>query len=193
MFTKVRAVRAVLICFVATLGAPAFADILADSTSDFSGFQGAKSWYYGYFPGGSVNSFTQLPVYTLNSTQNFWQQTTFGLPWTLVGAGSETSPNGADSGTVQWAVREWVSTFAGSAVISDRLFKLDTSNPASTGVFGSIYLNHSQIWNQFIAGADGVGVSYSIPVTLHAGDVLDFAVAPNGSDSNDSTEFSATI
>jgi hypothetical protein len=176
-----KALRAILLLSAATiLSMPVLADVLADSTADFSSVQGAKNWYYGYFPGGSINSFTQLPKYTLNAQQNFWQQTTFGPPWTLVGASSEMHPNGAESGSEQWAVREWISTFSGIAIIGGRIFKLDTSNPSSTGVYGRIYLNHSQIWNQFIAGTDGTGVIYSLSVVLQAGDVLDFALAPNG-------------
>jgi hypothetical protein len=36
-------------------------------------------------------------------------------------------PNGADSGGEAWAVREWVSSFNGDALISGSLFKTDTS------------------------------------------------------------------
>ncbi|HLW75553.1 MAG TPA: IPT/TIG domain-containing protein, partial [Bryobacteraceae bacterium] len=45
----------------------------------------------------------------------------------------------------------------------------------------------------FIAGSDGVGVDYFLNETLNAGDILDFAIAPNGIDSFDTTVFSASI
>jgi xylan 1,4-beta-xylosidase len=166
------------------------ADILADSSADFSGVQGGKNWYYGYFPAGDVYSFTQLPYF--NSSQNEWMHTTCCPPWTVVGSYSVMHPNGTDSGAEEWAVREWISTFNGPATISGKIYKADT-NPASPGVFGKVYVNHVLLWNQFIGGTDGVGVTYSLPVTLAAGDVIDFALAPNGADYSDSTIFAGTI
>ncbi|MBV8224282.1 MAG: hypothetical protein JO232_03730, partial [Verrucomicrobia bacterium] len=64
---------------------------------------------------------------------------------------------------------------------------------ASTGVFGRIYLNHQLIYEHFIQGTDRIGVDYVVPATLGAGDVLDFAVAPNGVDYDDSTIFTAAV
>jgi hypothetical protein len=179
-----------LVLSAASLVTPAWADVLADSTADFSSVQGVKNWHYGYFPAGNINSFTQLP--TFNTSVNGWQHTTCCPPWTTVASSSGMHPNGSEDGGEEWAVREWVSTFNGDVVISGQLNKTDT-NSNSTGVFGKIYVNHSMIWNQFIAGTDGVGISYSIPITLHPGDVIDFALAPNGVDYNDGTHFSATI
>ena len=174
----------------ATVDGTSYASVLAGSNSGFSGTQGANGWQYGYFPAGNVSAFTLLPEY---NTQNlWWQHTTFGPPWTLVGADSGFHPNGADNGAEEWATRRWTSTVSGVAEISGHLAKNDT-NPASTGVFGRIYLNHNKIYEQFIAGTDGVGVDYSVMAMLHAGDVLDFAIAPNGIDVSDSTVFSSLI
>jgi hypothetical protein len=36
------------------------------------------------------------------------------------------------------------------------------ADPASTGVFGRIYLNQKLIYEHFVAGTDGVGVNYSV-------------------------------
>jgi uncharacterized protein (TIGR03437 family) len=60
-------------------------------------------------------------------------------------------------------------------------------------VFGRIYLNHNLIYEHFVAGTDGTGLDYSVTTTLSAGDILDFAVAPNGGDAFDSTMFSSSI
>jgi hypothetical protein len=76
--------------------------------------------------------------------------------------------------------------------ITGRLAKTDT-NPASTGVYGRIYLNHNLIYEHFVAGTDGTGVDYSLTETVRSGDILDFAVAPNGVAYNDSTVFSSVI
>jgi hypothetical protein len=163
---------------------------LAGSTADFSGTQGANNWYYGYFPSGDVNSFTLLPTY--NAQLNPWQHTTFGPPWTLLGAGSSSHPNGTNDGTEEWATRRWISTASGAAKIAGHLAKNDT-NPKGSGVFGRIYLNHNLIYEHFLAGTDGTGVDYSVTAALSAGDILDFAVAPHGVDSYDSTNFSSVI
>ena len=47
--------------------------VLADSSTDFSGTQGMQNWYYGYFPNGKFDAFTQLPVYNAQAGQ--WQHT----------------------------------------------------------------------------------------------------------------------
>lgn len=50
--------------------------VLADSSTDFSGTQGMQNSYYGYFPNGNVDAFTQLPVYNAQAGQ--WPYTTPG-------------------------------------------------------------------------------------------------------------------
>jgi uncharacterized protein (TIGR03437 family) len=167
-----------------------YASVVADSDTDFSGTQGAHNWYYGYFSSGNVSAFTQLPTY--DAADFRWQHTTFGPPWTVVAAGSGFHPNGSDSGTEEWAVRRWVSSVSGTMKVTGHLAKTDT-NPASTGVYGRIYLNHKVIYEHFVAGTDGTGVDYSLTETLNPGDILDFVVAPNGSESNDSTLFSSYV
>src|SRR5262245_1548768 len=74
--------------------------ILADSTADFSGTQGARNWYYGYFPNGDPYTFTLLPYY---SAQNqMWQQSTSCCPpFPQVGANSFSQPNGTNHGQEQ--------------------------------------------------------------------------------------------
>ena len=168
----------------------AYVSPVAGSSSDFSGTQGANNWQYGYFPAGNLNTFTPLPFY--NAQAQRWQHTTFGPPWTLVGANSQYHPNGANNGSEEWATRRWTSTVSGTATITGHLAKNDTS-PASSGVFGRIYQNHNLIYEHFVAGTDGVGVDYSIPASLTTGDILDFSVAPNGADTSDSTNFSSAV
>jgi uncharacterized protein (TIGR03437 family) len=165
--------------------------VRASSDQGFSATQGANNWYYGYFPSGNVNTFMQLP--TFDGPDQRWEHNTFGPPWTVVAAGSGFHPNGADNGTEEWATRRWVSNVSGAVQIAGHLAKIDT-DPASTGVFGRIYLNHKLIYEHFVAGTDGIGVNYSVTAALNAGDILDFSVAPNGSNvANDSTVFSASI
>jgi len=175
--------------FLALASGTSFGGVLADSAADFSGAQGANNWYYGYFPGGNVSAFTKLPTY--NAQAQAWEHTSYGPPWTLVTA-TVMHPNGINDGVEEWATREWVSTYAGQVVVTGHLAKADT-NPASSGVFGRIYWNHQILYQHFIAGTDGTGVTYAISLTLNKGDILDFSLAPNGADNNDTTLFSATV
>jgi uncharacterized protein (TIGR03437 family) len=165
-----------------------YVSAVAGSDADFSGTQGASRWNYGYFPSGNVNGFTLLP--TFDAADQRWQHTTFGPPWTMLAAGSSFHPNGSNDGTEEWAVRRWTSTVAGAARISGHVAKIDT-NAASTGVYCRIYQNHKPIYEHFLAGTDGTGTDYSVTAALSVDDTLDFAVAPNGIDSDDSTFFSS--
>jgi hypothetical protein len=167
-----------------------YVSAVADSSADFSSTQGASNWSYGYFPSGNLNAFTILPTY--NAQFNRWQHVTFGPPWTFLDGNSNAHPNGTNDGTEEWATRRWISAAAGVAKISGHLAKNDT-DPRGTGVYGRIYLNHALIYEHFLAPTDGTGTNYSVPATLSAGDVLDFALAPNGVDSFDSTHFDASV
>ncbi len=181
----------ITLCSLCGLTTPSTAAVVADSTADFSGIQGSKNWYYGYLTAGSISVFTQLPAFNTQAQQ--WQHTTLGPPWTLVGANSAVEPNGANDSTEEWATREWLSNYTGPITVSGHLAKLDTTNPASTGVFARVYWNHQLVYEHFLAGTDGVGVNYSLNLTLKTGDIVDFALAPNGNDANDLTQLSASI
>lgn len=182
-----------LTCLISILASRmSFGSVLADSSTGFSGAQGAQNWYYGYFPNGNVDAFTQLPVY--NAQAGYWQHTTFGPPWTMVGANSAMHPNGANSGIVEWAAREWVSNYEGQIIVRGHLAKAAfAAVPTSSGVYGRIYCDHQLVYEQFIEGTDSAGVNYSLNLIVKPGDLLDFAVAPNGMDTSDTTLFSASI
>ncbi len=174
----------------AKVGGVAYVSVVAGSNTDFSDTQGANNWYYGYFPSGNVSAFTLLPTY--NTQSNQWEHTTLGSH-TALGVGSRYSPNGANNGgTEEWATRRWMSTASGAAEITGHLGK-DNPSPLGSGVFGRIYLNHTLIYEHFLAGTDFTGVNYAVTATLAVGDILDFAIAPNGIDSFDGSIFSSFI
>ena len=166
------------------------AAILADSNADFSGTQGARSWYYGYFANGDPTRFTLLPFY--NAATQMWQQSAACCqPYTQVGANSFSHPNGTNHGEEQWAVREWRSTVSGQIFVSGRLSKVDISSN-SNGVYGRMYLNHRQVAVTPLVTFEN-GVNYSVSVTVTTGDVIDIALSPNGPDDNDLSYLSAII
>ncbi|HEY2012827.1 MAG TPA: right-handed parallel beta-helix repeat-containing protein, partial [Bryobacteraceae bacterium] len=167
----------------------AYLSLLADSDADFSGTQGTANWSYGYFPSGNTAAFTLLPTYNAPLAQ--WQHATFGAPWTLLNAHS-AHPNGTDSGIEEWATRRWTSTTSGAAEIRGHLAKGEI-NPLGTGVFGRIYQNHNLVYEHYLGPTDSAGVDYFVPLSLHTGDVLDFAIAPNGTDYFGTAAFTSSV
>jgi hypothetical protein len=151
----------------------AYVSTVAGSDGDFSSTQGANGWWYGYFPAGNVNAFTQLPVY--NAQSSWWQHPTFGPPWTFVGVASVSEPNSLDYGSEEWATRRWISTFTGAANLSGHIASI-ADNPANIGAYARIYQNHNLIYQHQVAHTDSTGVYYSLSPTLKTGDILDFAV-----------------
>lgn len=160
-----------------TVQGTAYESTVAGSDGDFSSTQGAGGWWYGYFPAGNVNAFTQLPTY--NAQSNWWQHPTFGPPWTFVGGDSVSQPNSLDYGSEEWATRRWISTFSGAANITGHLASV-ANNPNNIGGYTRIYLNHNLIYEHHVAHTDFTGTNYSVAAALKLGDILDFALAPNG-------------
>jgi MYXO-CTERM domain-containing protein len=172
---------------------PASAQVLADSMADFSGTQGADGWHYGYYAGDmSPGSFQEMQVFQSN---RWYVQP--GEYWTSLGAalshpnGTVTSPP-ADA-VDQWSARRWVSDFAGEVNIDTTLFKIN-ANTHSNGVMGHIYIDGQEIWNQFIAGDDAVGVATTLTASIHPGSTIDFVLDPvAGNDGGDATHFAGVI
>lgn len=154
---------------------------IADSVSDFSGTQGASGWYYGYYTSpNNSSSFVQM---TFDTANNLWQESTTRPPYTVLYPDGG-HPNGANNGNEHWAVRRWQSNISDEATISGDLKNLDKGE-----TIGRILVNGKQIFSQ---SSVGVG-NYSLTQTLNMGDTVDFALDPFGSDSFDTTRFTATI
>ncbi|MBI4606274.1 MAG: thrombospondin type 3 repeat-containing protein [Planctomycetes bacterium] len=175
-----------------------------------TGTQGEKGWSYGYYDvrkdyaplGGNkkyeVKDFKEFlndgsnvtstdPVFGgWKSSPNHWSgghwdllnngtpQTQHG-PWTeLTCAGGHPAANAQGDTEVQWTMRRWVSTYSGSARITGYLL---CPAPCGDGTVGRIFLNGSQI---HAAHSQGAGVRYLVSTSLSVGDVLDFAIDPDG-------------
>ena len=177
--------------------------VVADSFADFSGVQGQGGWHYGYLVSPYTSAtFQELTQY--GSDPDFsgvvaWHlQLGSGGFWTCI---SQTfvHPNGpTTSGGRQnvghWVTRRWVSSQSGLVRMTGRLYKYDANACGGCdGVTGRIRVNGTEIWTQFIAQTDAVGVSYNLTVNVNVGSTVDFILDPNGYDGKDASVFSAKI
>ena len=164
--------------FVSSLGNT----VLANSSSDFSGVQGNKNWYYGEYPAFNSNAFTQLPTWT----GFVWQDNqAFNTPF--------LDANGGHPGVTdfKWAVRRWISNYTGT--VNLKLDFYDRNTSCGNGVNVRVRKNTTQIW-EYLNLTSGTLISQNTSTTIAAGDILDFAIDPIGSDAGcDDTHFSVEI
>lgn len=180
---------------VASLVSYAEASTVFDSVAEFSNVQGQDNWYYGYYDGDSVSPYTtsdfeEFPQYTTNSGWIIHRGDPSGY-WTSMNryGGHPNGPVGNYyRGTEQWSVRRWVSDVNGSIMIEGHLSKYSTYGD---GTICSITVNDALVYSKHIYGTENGGVDYSIPVDVHKGDIIDFAIQPGRNDLYDSTLFTA--
>jgi hypothetical protein len=139
------------------------------ASTDFSGVQGQRGWFYRDSAGRNM---------TYNSTTRIWQGAeTYLRIW-----GDRTHPgNSAD------AVRRWVAPSAGTIQITG-----NASHAASTGgVTVSIRTGSTILWQQALT----TSTSYNVTTTVTAGQAIDFHTnrGADGNNSNDTTAFDPTI
>ena len=187
---------------------PQATELVADSFADFSGTQGERNWFYGYYnkttdrvAGYQTTNFVAFPNGEgAHGPDNFWT----GAAWDWFNGepprdelGPDFArPNGLNSGDEHWVIRRWQSTFTGTLSIDWKLAKQDVGG---NGVTGRVLLKGTQLDMATIAGNDLPGTNRTLVITnAHVGDFLDFAVSPVGvtsasDDTMDGTVLSATI
>lgn len=175
-------------------------DAVANSEKDFSGVQGDKNWFYGYYSNPvDASSFLQIPEFSQTNFGNEQNVPTWLFPdgeyWTRISA-KYVHPNGQTTSGVaksaeQWVARRWVSTVTGNIVVTGHLAKFDTRG--GDGITGHLMIDGIERWSQFIAAADNVGVDFTIFISVNVGSKVDFVVSPGASDWNDTTSFTAVI
>jgi hypothetical protein len=175
---------------------------VADSFLDwsFTGTQGERSWFNGYYnltqdPDGTYEAddfieFTNSagpgggPV---SPDGNHWTGVQWDLlaaasgPWTELGR-ETTHPNGTNSapGEEHWTIRRWVSDRNGEFGIFWHIRKTNTGG--GNGVSGYLFINDTLVDTAAIAGNNGTGIIRSVVRTLAAGDTVDLALGPAGPD-----------
>ena len=180
---------------------PAGAAAIADSQAQFSGVQGQGGWSSGYavfasgVPASSTYTTASFVPFAGGSTSGAWNATTnhwtgavwdlntaSGAPWTTVGP-LTVHPNDSTPGPLHAAVRRWVSTHDGPAVISGYFQRITAG---SDGTTGHVFVNGTSV---FSALTTGEVRAFNVPVTLQPGDIVDAVVdvGPADSDSSDGT------
>ncbi|MCA9249020.1 MAG: lamin tail domain-containing protein, partial [Planctomycetales bacterium] len=167
------------------------AGVIANSETDFSGTQGANSWYYGYYnltadADGTYAAadFVEFPSdgTTIASANNFWNGTYWDWysgnpPWTYIGANA-THPNGANNSAEHWTVRRWIAEATGQMALHVHLHK---DNASGGGVTLRVFRNGEEVFARAIAGNDATGFTQTITLpAVNLGDAIDFAVTPVG-------------
>jgi CotH protein/lamin tail-like protein/thrombospondin type 3 repeat protein len=194
-----RVTIAFLLLFLAAASAPAGATTVADSSLDWSvtGTQGEKGWRGGYYNYTSdanhsyaAADFTEFTPASWNGTE--WVLQPGGSPWTILGQ-EDTHPNGTNSapGQEHWTIRRWTASAAlPQATLTWHMRK---TNPAGTGVTGTLFVNGVQLDTATIGGTDSTGVTRTIARALLAGDQVDLALGPlgTGGDRADGSDGSA--
>jgi hypothetical protein len=176
-------------------------ELVADSVSEFSGEQGAKGWFYGYWDRATdadaaydpatdfqlLKHFGTDPINQISGRSEF----TVGELWYLQDGLYYTSlwaegghPNsamkfGAQAAAEHWVVRRWVSTIAGSVIISGRAGKtMPWGQNWSGGVRALITVDGDEV---FSANVDDGGSAYSVEARVRVGSHVDFLIGPNPS------------
>ncbi len=145
------------------------------ASTDFSGMQGQRGWFYLDSTG------TRL---TFNTAANYWQ----GAETYLFLAANEGHPGNSSD-----AVRRWVAPGAGTVQITGTARDLNVGGGG--GVTVSIRKGTTVLWQQPLANGNTTGVTFNLTATLAAGDALDFVInrGADGNNSYDSTAFDPTI
>lgn len=183
-----------------TLAAPAArADIIADSVADFSGVQGGNGWYYGLFnvsdDTDGLYAQAEFDELSLSSwTGSAWQWPGGQPPFVSFNAWA-AHPDGTNREEQHRAIRRWVSPVAGEILITGQLAKWDTrsGDGASNGTIGILIADGAVLLNHTLAWDDSVGISYSFPLTVSVGSVIDLCVDANGVDYFDGTLFTMAV
>lgn len=182
-------------------------DVLADSVRDWSvsGIQGESYWINGYYDrtNDDDGSYSANDLTWIND-EWYWRSQAWEMgangnpaanpPWVRIGD-EGVHPNGVNNAFEAWAMRRWISDYAGDVTV---VFHLRKANGANSGITGKMILNGNEIFSQVVPGNDQVGFEVRTNLTVQVGDLLDFAQTPIGvngatSDGSDSGFMTAQI
>ena len=181
--------------------------VIADTIADWStsGVQGENNWTYGYYnrtvSGAAYNmaNFKPFPSGSgPHSTANFWNGSAWQWfdgdpPFDTIGE-TLTRPSvietGGTNGNEHWVIRRWVSEVSGPVVVDWHAAK---KRIGGTGVTVNVYQNGTQRDTANITGTDFAGILKQTTMTVQAGDLIDFSMAPGADVDDDICTFNATI
>ncbi len=160
-------------------------EVVAESSKDFSGTQGAGNWHYGYYDvradvtlgDGKYSSgeFVQFDAAYWNATTWKWDLVIDAGPWTeLSCTGGHPAGNGLPDTSVHWAIRRWVSPFDGEVEVESFLRH---ESVWGDGVYGRVFRNGTEIGAAYSHGGP---VKFKARTAVVAGDAIDLALDPDG-------------
>lgn len=168
----------------------------ADSVLDWSssGTQGESGWSQGYYnmsADGGPGSETDYDVGDFiegDNSQSFqwtgsaWDWVNGNPPWTYI-AQDNVHPNGTNNGDIHFAMRRWEADVEGTLEVE---FSLSAQNTAGgNGTTGHIYHNGNLVFTRAVGGTDAAGYTETVNIpNVQIGDVIDFAVSPEGLGAN---------
>jgi hypothetical protein len=183
-------------------------ELLADSVEDFSGIQGERQWFYGYY-NKSLDRIINYQVVDFvafprddgpPSASNFWTGESWDWfngnpPWDQIRR-ETMHPSGVNTGEEHWAIRRWVSRAAGTLQVEWTLAKV---NALGKGVTGRVYQNGVQRDILTIGGTQIAPTTRTVLLQgVKVGDFIDFALSPIGlsnatDDTSDESYFTVKI
>ncbi|WP_447969219.1 PEP-CTERM sorting domain-containing protein [Nitrospira sp. M1] len=182
---KCRGVGIFCLWLIVCWSTSAFAVTIADSVTDFSGSQGQNGWFYGFTNQTAGGSFEQFDTFL--SGPNRWAASAAQVGsnnnefLTLNPLGGHPVGLGPDAqNAVILAVRRFVSPVSGNVDIAFDLRKQNILNPNGGGITGRILVDGAEVFSQFIANMDGVGVQQTFTQSLLIGSTVDFVIDPTG-------------
>ncbi len=130
--------------------------LIAHSSSEFSGIQGQDNWYYGVYPAFNAPSFSTLSNYT-------------GFIWNNPGVGAildfpQLDANGGHPQFegLNWAVRRWISEHSGTIRIEGDFYDRDLGG--GDGAHVRILVNGVQVYEYL--NIPGFSVAYSLEIDV---------------------------
>jgi hypothetical protein len=203
-FTLSRIAALGLAAVVALLALPLKADIIADSSTEFSGnadLNAVNGWQYGYRivtatlgtpEYANYDPFVEFVPFQGGDTMGPWNgsdqqwsgsawdlETAAAAPWTWI-AQTNIHPNSANNGGEHWPIRRWLAnelTAPGPLAIT---WSVRKENLSGNGVTGALYVNGVPLDMAVIAGNNGVGVTHTVYINANVGDAIDLVLTPVG-------------
>ncbi|MBC7771003.1 MAG: immunoglobulin domain-containing protein [Pyrinomonadaceae bacterium] len=194
-----------LVMFVVAISSSAglaHAQPIADSDDDFSGMQGHRNWFYGFYDAQHAQQvspvdFQLFPSYTIgiNAGDSYWHGAEGpGGYFTLLRA-TRAHPNGwittgGRAPVDQWAVRRWVAPHTGSIHVTATFTDLNVV--CGNGVLARMYTGNTEVWTRIVDSA--VAQVYEADIAVVPGMNIDIAIDPFDSwDGCDNTGSIVTI
>ena len=158
-------------------------DLLADSVSGHSKTQGTNGWSYGWVTLGSTAAYDPASFQPMNWA--IWGSDNYR--WIKPGASYPFAGGVVMHPSSSWAIRRWVSSYAGRASLSGKISR--AANGDGNGI--RIFVDGAEVYTQHIL--PGQTISYGVDVVLNVGSKVDFTINQWAESSYDATEFTSQI